>query len=95
MAQIDIQRGHRLGRERARALVDELAERLRERLEVSTAWQGDELVFQRSGVDGRISVGDELVRVQIRLGLMLTAFKPMLEAEIRRKLDEKLGAERT
>lgn len=91
MAQIDIQRDHALGLTQARAQVDGLAERLRNKLDVQTRWEGDVLHFSRRGVDGHISVGDRSIRVQARLGLMMAALKPMLEAEIQRRLDDQLG----
>jgi putative polyhydroxyalkanoate system protein len=90
MARIDIQRDHTLGLAQARSQVDALAERLRSKLEVQTRWEGDVLHFSRGGVDGHISVEARSVRVQARLGLMMAALKPMLEAEIQRRLDEHL-----
>ena len=38
--------------------------------------------FERSGVNGTMVVTGESFNVDIKLGLMMKAFKPMIEAEI-------------
>lgn len=88
MPRIDIQRQHTLGPERARAVVEQIAGRMREKFGADTRWDGDTLHFTRSGVDGSIVVGAGDVRVAARLGMLLAPLKPMVEEEIRRKLDE-------
>jgi putative polyhydroxyalkanoate system protein len=90
MPSIDIQRPHGLGRERARAIVEQVAERMRQKFGVETRWDGDTLHFSRSGVDGTMAVDDATVRVNARLGLLLAPLKPMIEDEIGRKLDQYL-----
>ena len=51
---IDISHPHQLAPDAAHAVVQTIAEKLHERFEVSTQWQGETLVFSRPGVDGRI-----------------------------------------
>lgn len=95
MPNIDIQRQHHLGHEQARRLVEDLAARMQAKLGVSTRWQDNALHFSRSGIDGSIDVAEDSIRVQARLGMLMAAFKPMLEEEIRRRLDEHLGGTTT
>lgn len=57
MSRIHIERPHSLGLDAARAKAEKLAERLAKEHGVQCEWQGDELTFKRSGVDGRIAVG--------------------------------------
>ncbi|MFC4729293.1 polyhydroxyalkanoic acid system family protein [Coralloluteibacterium thermophilus] len=91
MSKIDIQRNHSLGRAQARSAVEQIAARMAEKFGVDTAWDGDVLGFSRSGVDGRIVVGDSDVRVTAQLGMMLGMLKGTIEQEIERVLDERLG----
>lgn len=90
MPQIDIQRDHHLGLSAARAVVDHVAERMRERFQVETRWEGDTLHFHRSGINGHIEVRQTDVQVHARLGLLLSPLKSSVESEIGRKLDEYL-----
>lgn len=91
MPSIDITRPHPLGLDAARSVVEKVAARMREKFNVDTQWQGDTLHFRRSGVDGRIDVGPDQVRVQAKLGMLLSPLKPVIEDEIRSKLDEYLA----
>lgn len=91
MPKIDIRRPHALPLDQARAVVDKVAARMREKFDMQSQWQGDTLRFSRSGVTGGIAVEPESVHVTAELGLMLSPLKGMVEQEIRRKLDEYFG----
>ena len=88
MAKIDIRRRHKLSIGDARAVVDKVAAKLREKFATESQWQGDTLKFSRSGVNGTIAVAADAVIVHAELGLMLSPMKGMIEQEIRNKLDE-------
>ncbi|GAP66993.1 putative polyhydroxyalkanoic acid system protein [Mizugakiibacter sediminis] len=88
MPSIDIQRKHGLGLKKARAVVEDIAYAMAERFEFESAWNGDTLLFERSGVRGGIVVAADSVRVHADLGFMLMLMKPAIEDEIRRHLDE-------
>ncbi|WP_010488547.1 polyhydroxyalkanoic acid system family protein [Pseudomonas sp. S9] len=92
MAKIDIQRPHSLGREAAREKAEYLAQRLANEYGVRYQWQDDVLEFKRSGADGRIEVGEDQVRVQLNLGLMLSALRGTIKREIEQVLDKHLKA---
>jgi putative polyhydroxyalkanoate system protein len=91
MPKIDIRRTHALPLEQARTVVDKVAARMREKFDMQSQWQGDTLLFSRSGVKGAIAVTADAVHVTADLGLMLAPLKGMVEQEIRRKLDEYFG----
>ena len=88
MPSIDIRRPHQLSIAEARAVVDKVAERMREKLGVDGQWQGETLRFSRPGVTGTIAVSSDAIQVKAELGLMMSPLKGMVEQEIRRKLDE-------
>lgn len=91
MPSIDIRRPHALPLDEARAVVDQVAARMREKFGMESRWQGDTLAFSRPGVKGGIAVAAGEIRVSAELGLMLAPLKGMVEQEIRRKLDEHFG----
>ena len=91
MPTIDIRRPHPLSLAEARAVVDQVASRMREKFGMEGQWQGDTLRFARAGVNGSIAVTADLIHVHAELGLMLAPLKGMVEQEIRRKLDEHFG----
>jgi len=92
MARIDVERPHALGREAAREKAEQLAERLAREYAVRYRWRGDTLEFKRSGADGRIEVGEDRVRVQLNLGLLLSAMSGSIKREIEEVLDKSLKA---
>ena len=91
MSRIDIRHAHSLSATSARQAIEEIAKKLQERFDVSTRWQGQQLHFARSGVEGAIEMLPGAVRVKAELGFLLSAMQGMVESEIRRVLSEKLG----
>lgn len=92
MPKIAIHRPHQLSLSEARAVVDQVALRMREKFGMQGQWQGDALSFSRPGVSGTIAVASEAIQVNVELGMMLAPLKGLVEQEIRRKLDEHFGS---
>ena len=92
MAKINVERSHKLGREVAREKAEQLAERLAREYDVRYRWAGDTLEFTRSGADGRIEVAEDSVKVQLNLGLLLSAMSGSIKREIEEVLDKSLRA---
>jgi putative polyhydroxyalkanoate system protein len=91
MPSIDISRAHSKTVAEAKKSVSRVAKHIADKFEVDSAWQGDTLVFRRSGVDGQIKVEPKNVRVTVELGFLLMAIRGTVEREIRRYLDEEFG----
>jgi putative polyhydroxyalkanoate system protein len=49
--------------------------------------------FQRSGVSGSMHVGTTDIRLDVKLGFLLTPLKPAIEREIHAQLDKLGGKE--
>ena len=92
MAKINVERSHGLGREVARQKAEQLAERLAREYSVHYHWAGDTLEFKRSGAHGHIEVAEDRVRVQLSLGLLLSAMSGSIKREIEEVLDKSLNA---
>lgn len=88
MARINVERSHNLGRSAVRVKAEQLAERLAREYDVRYQWRGDTLEFKRSGADGQIEVSDDQVRVEVKLGLLLSAMSGSIKREIEKALDE-------
>jgi putative polyhydroxyalkanoate system protein len=88
MPKIDIRKPHQLPVADARAVVEQVAAKMREKFGMEGQWQGDTFVFSRQGVSGSIAVEPAAIQVRAELGLMLSPLKGLVEQEIRRKLDE-------
>lgn len=89
MSCIDICRGHGLGHECARAIVDDVAAEMRQKFATDNHWQEDTLHFSRPGINGQIRIEDGQVHFHAQLGLLFGAMKPVIEREIERALDER------
>ncbi len=91
MATVDVTRDHQLGKEVARERAQKLADKLAQKLDAKCSWEGDTLIFKRSGADGSIVVSDDQVRVKVKLGLMLTPMAGMVKGEVEKALDKYLA----
>lgn len=91
MSMIHIRHPHSLPPQQAREAVERLAVTLAQRFGVRYAWSGDGLMFERTGIDGRVDLEPGALQVTAKLGLLLGAMKGPIEQEIRRVLDERFG----
>ena len=90
MADIQIRRHHKLGLEEARRAAEEIAENLKERLKAAYHWDGEHLRFKRRGAEGYLWVTDDVIEINIKLGLMLRPMKSLIEGKVVDFLDRKL-----
>jgi putative polyhydroxyalkanoate system protein len=93
MATIRIERKHALSHADAHAAADKLAKDLRKRYQLHYAWDGDDVLFERPGVNGHMHVGKREITLDVTLGFLLSALKPTIEREIHAQLDEIAPAE--
>jgi putative polyhydroxyalkanoate system protein len=91
MANIRIKQAHQLGKDDARRRVDDIAEDLKQKLHVVYQWQGDKLVFKRTGAQGAIELGDDFVEVKVKLGMLVAPMKDKIEAQIKERLQTYLA----
>ena len=87
MSKLVFERAHSLGLDEARSVAHRLADEMREKYDFSNQWEGDVLHFNRTGVRGTLEVTAANVRLDARLGVLLAAFAPRIQA----KLDQNFG----
>ncbi|KTC22943.1 polyhydroxyalkanoic acid system protein [Pseudomonas marginalis ICMP 9505] len=91
MARITVERAHTLGKAGARAKAEKLASKLKERYGLEPSWSGDTLNLKRSGVKGTVLVAEDSLRIEVELGLLMSAMSGTLKSEIEKALDKTLA----
>lgn len=92
MSNISLRQRHNKNPDELRELISQMAKKLDERYQITSRWLNDDQVeVARSGIKGRITLSDNEVKVDIKLGLMMGAFKSKIESEISRSMAEKLA----
>ena len=87
MSDIKIRRAHTLPHTQARAAAEKMAKRLQKEFDLDYEWDGDVLVFERSGVNGELTVAPKHVEMEVKLGFLLKMMKPTIEKRINENLD--------
>ena len=82
MSRIDIGAHHEMDHEAAQQAADELAGDLAEKFNIDYGWDEDAIHFERPGVHGMITVGENEIRIQAELGMLLALLKSRIEDEI-------------
>ena len=91
MTDITIRRSHAMSLKKARSAAEKIATQLEDEFGLDYEWSGDTLEFKRAGVSGELVVEKKEVHIRVRLGFLLFALRPRIEAEIHRYFDENFG----
>ena len=86
MSEISIVQEHKLSPEQARAAAQQVAQKLSAEYDLACKWDGDVLRFERSGVEGVLSLEGQRAALKIRLGLFMSAFASPIEAKVAEKM---------
>ena len=88
MSHIKLRRTHNLPHDKARHAAEKMAKRLKKEFDLDYEWEGDVLIFERSGVNGELTVAAKHVEMEVKLGFLLGMMKPTIEKHIHDNLDE-------
>lgn len=91
MSDILIRRKHTMNAKTAHRAAESIASQLEQEFGLAYEWEDNVLTFQRSGVSGELVVEKKEVHIRVRLGFLLLAIRPRIEAEIHRYFDETFG----
>jgi putative polyhydroxyalkanoate system protein len=86
MAEISIVQQHSLSPAAARAAAEQVAQRIAAEYGLACQWDGDVLRFERSGVEGVLTLEDQQAAMRIHLGFFMGAFAPAIEAKVAEKM---------
>jgi putative polyhydroxyalkanoate system protein len=90
VADIDIEREHKLGRDEVRRRLGDMEDKLKERYGVRLAWAGDEADVKGTGVSGKLSVDDGKIAIRLKLGLMVKPLQGKIREAMEKQLDKAL-----
>ena len=88
MSRIHLKRRHKLGRDKARVLVDRLREDLSREHEFEGEWVDQVLHVSRTGAKGDIEVSDDAVEIKVELSMLLRPWRDKICHGIEAHLDE-------
>ncbi len=90
MSDVNYQQSHTLGLDKARTLAKEWVASAASQMGLQCDYQEgadqDTVSFERMGVKGTMLVSGTDFDLKIKLGMMMAAFKPMIEAEVSKSL---------
>lgn len=92
MAEISIVQQHSLSPDAARSAAEQVAQRIEAEYGLECRWDGDVLRFERSGVEGMLTLEDQRAEMRIRLGFFMGAFAPAIEAKVAEKMRKTFAA---
>lgn len=90
MADIEIRHSHGLADNELREKIDLLVGKLTARFGGQHRWQGNCMHYDRSGIDARIECRDSEVAVTVKLGMLMSGLRGVIERELRESLDKYL-----
>ncbi|MCL2447479.1 MAG: polyhydroxyalkanoic acid system family protein [Polyangiaceae bacterium] len=93
MATVDVRRNHDLPKDEAKRRAEDLANSMKQKLDLEWRWEGDRIVFEAptgvaKGTKGTVDVNDREVRVQIDLPLLMRMLKGTVESKVNEKLNQ-------
>jgi len=91
MAKINLSKEHSKSTEEINQLVDRLEKELCKELNLNSSRKGNQVLFNRSGVDGSLTMAEQRIDIDIKLGMMNSLLAPKIESALRRKLEEYLA----
>ena len=91
MADISIVQEHKLTHKKAREAAQKVADTIAGDYGMECEWDGDVLRFERSGVQGQLTLEKKKAEVFIRLGFLMSAFAPTIEAKVAESMKKVFG----
>ena len=91
MADISIVQAHALSPKKARAAAQAVADKMVDEYDLTCAWDGDVLRFERSGVEGSLTLGQQQAHMQIKLGFMFSVFAAKIEGKVTENMRRVFG----
>jgi len=87
MAEISIVQEHSMTAPMARAAAQKVADKFAAEYGVACRWEGENVLrFERTGVDGALTLGDQRAALRIKLGFLMGAFAGAIESKAADKM---------
>ncbi|MES2128885.1 MAG: polyhydroxyalkanoic acid system family protein [Pseudomonadota bacterium] len=92
MAEITIIQAHSLSPAKAREAAQKVADQMAEEYDMEFEWEGDVLHFERSGVQGNLTLEKDSAEMFIKLGFLMGAFASTIEAKVAENMKKVFSA---
>jgi putative polyhydroxyalkanoate system protein len=86
MADIIICQSHKLPHKKAKAAAQKVADQMAEEYDMASEWDGDVLVFKRTGVSGKLALLENEAQLEIKLGFLFKSFASTIESKVTEKM---------
>ncbi len=87
MAEFSIKRAHHSTLPDAKKMAEKIAAKLEKDYQLKSSWAGDVLNFARSGVNGTLDVTAKELKIHVKLGFLMAAFKSPIHDAVEKNLD--------
>ena len=87
MSEISISRAHHSTVADAKKMAEKIAAKLEKDYQLKSRWADDALHFTRSGVNGTLAVSAKELKIDVKLGFLMAAFKGPIQGAIEKNLD--------
>lgn len=91
MPDISLKQTHKLGLAKAKKAAQKVADDLQREYGLHSEWDGNTLNFKRTGVSGTMQVSKTEIQIDIKLGLLLGAFRDQIEQNVAGSLNKLVG----
>lgn len=91
MADIHIVQEHSLTPEKSRQAAQSVADKMAEEYDLACVWDGDVLRFERSGVEGTLTLAATRAEMRLKLGFLFSAFAAKIEAKVAENMHKVFG----
>ena len=87
MSEISIKRAHHSTLANAKKMAEKIAAKLEKDYQLKSSWAGDVLNFTRSGVNGTLAVSAKELKIDVKLGFLMAAFKGPIQDAMEKNLE--------
>jgi len=91
MSDIQIKRHHNMDEGQLRSMTEELGQKLKAKFGGEYHLEGNIVHYTYHSADAKVSFNETTVQVDVKLGLLMMAFKGMIESEVNNYLDEHIA----
>jgi putative polyhydroxyalkanoate system protein len=91
MADINIVQAHSLSPAKAREAAQKVADKMARDYQLDCQWRDNVLSFERSGVHGALTLGEQRAEMVIRLGFLMSAFSSTIETKVAENMRKVFG----
>jgi putative polyhydroxyalkanoate system protein len=91
MSHIQIKRHHNMDEEQLRSMTEELGQKLKAKFGGEYHLEGNIVHYTYHSADAKVGFNETTVQVDVKLGLLMMAFKGMIESEVNNYLDEHIA----